>query len=44
MRYGRIGADGQKNVKSFPDEAAATRHADKLIEEKTEKGYEEIEP
>jgi DNA ligase-1 len=43
VRYGRIGSDGQTNVKDFADEAAAQRHADKLIEEKTEKGYEEVE-
>ena len=41
VRYGRIGSDGQTNVKSFADEAAARKHADKLIEEKTDKGYEE---
>jgi DNA ligase-1 len=41
VRYGRIGSDGQTKTKSFPDEAAATKYADKLIEEKTEKGYEE---
>lgn len=40
--YGRIGTNGQTNVKSFPDEAAATKHVDKLIAEKTGKGYREI--
>jgi len=41
VRYGRIGADGQSKTKSFGDESAAQAHAEKLIEEKTEKGYEE---
>ncbi len=43
VRYGRSGANGQTNVKAFPDEAAARKHADKLIEEKTDKGYEEVD-
>jgi predicted DNA-binding WGR domain protein len=42
VRYGRIGSEGQSNVKTFPDEAAAARHADKLIAEKTAKGYLEV--
>ena len=41
VRYGRIGADGQTKTKSFADESAAQKHADGLIEEKTEKGYAE---
>jgi DNA ligase-1 len=41
VRYGRIGTNGQTQTKSFADDAAATRHAEKLIEEKTGKGYEE---
>jgi len=40
--FGRIGSQGQTNVKSFPDAAAARKHADKLIEEKTKKGYQEV--
>ncbi len=39
--YGRIGTEGQTNVKAFADEAAASRHVAKLIEEKTGKGYRE---
>jgi DNA ligase-1 len=39
--YGRIGAEGRTQTKTFPDPAAAQRHADKLIEEKTAKGYQE---
>ena len=41
VRYGRIGTQGQTQVKSFPDAAAAQKHATKLIEEKTGKGYAE---
>ena len=42
VRFGRIGTDGQSQTKSFPDEAAAKKHADKLIGEKTSKGYQEV--
>jgi DNA ligase-1 len=42
VQYGRIGTAGQTSVKSFPDAAAAVRHAEKLIEEKTGKGYVEV--
>lgn len=42
VRYDRIGTAGQSNVKSFADDAAAASHADKLIDEKTAKGYEEV--
>ena len=42
VRYGRTGSSGQTNTKAFPDESAAKKHADKLIKEKTQKGYEEI--
>ncbi len=41
VRYGRIGSGGTTNVKEFSDTAAARRHAEKLIEEKTGKGYVE---
>ncbi|HET6249762.1 MAG TPA: DNA ligase [Tepidisphaeraceae bacterium] len=40
-RWGRIGAAGQSKTKTFPDEAAATKQVEKLIEEKTDEGYEE---
>ena len=43
VRYGRIGADGTTKTKSFDSEAAATAHMDKLIGQKTSKGYEEVE-
>ena len=42
VRFGRIGTNGQTQTKSFADAAAATKHAEKLIAEKLEKGYEEI--
>jgi DNA ligase-1 len=38
-RYGRIGSGGQTTTKAFPDEAAARKAADRLIAEKTGKGY-----
>jgi predicted DNA-binding WGR domain protein len=41
VRYGRLGTKGQISDKSFPDEAAAQKHAEKLIQEKTSKGYVE---
>ena len=43
VRYGRRGSSGQTNTKTFPEDAAAQKHADKLIQEKTEKGYVEAE-
>lgn len=42
VRYGRTGSSGQTNTKTFPDGTAAKKHADKLIAEKTEKGYHEV--
>jgi DNA ligase 1 len=41
VRYGRLGTTGQTSEKSFPDQAAAQKHADKLIQEKLDKGYVE---
>ena len=38
---GKIGTDGQTNVKTLADADAATKHAEKLIKEKTGKGYVE---
>jgi DNA ligase-1 len=40
-RWGRLGTDGQTTTKSFADEAAARAAADRLIAEKTGKGYVE---
>jgi predicted DNA-binding WGR domain protein len=41
VRYGRIGTQGQTQSKSLADAAAAERHAEKLVGEKTAKGYKE---
>jgi len=41
VRFGRTGTQGQTQVKSFPDAKAAQRQAEKLISEKTAKGYAE---
>jgi DNA ligase 1 len=41
VRYGRIGSDGTRKVKAHADAQAARREADKLIAEKTGKGYAE---
>ncbi len=41
VRYGRIGTAGTCKVKTFADAEAAQRDADKLIAEKTGKGYVE---
>jgi DNA ligase-1 len=41
VRYGRLGAGGQTQVKTFGGEDAAVAHATKLIGEKTAKGYVE---
>ena len=42
VRYGRIGSAGQTQAKDFLDPAAAERHADKLVREKTAKGYRQV--
>src|SRR5262245_46697289 len=39
VTYGRIGTTGQSQTKSFPSEEAARKEAEKLIKEKTGKGY-----
>ena len=41
VRFGRIGTNGQTQTKTLADADAATRHAEKLIKEKTGKGYQE---
>ncbi|MFT3711253.1 MAG: DNA ligase [Archangium sp.] len=40
-RYGKIGTDGQTTQKDWPDEDKAQAEADKLVSEKTRKGYTE---
>lgn len=42
VRFGRIGAGGQSQTKTFADEAKASREAEKLIAEKVKKGYVEV--
>jgi DNA ligase-1 len=42
VRFGRIGTEGQTQLKSFPDAAAAAKHVAKLIGEKVKKGYQEV--
>lgn len=41
VRFGKIGTNGQTTIKSFGSDADAAKHADKLIAEKTKKGYVE---
>ena len=41
VRFGRIGTNGQTQTKTFGDSAEASAHAEKLIAEKTGKGYVE---
>jgi len=41
VRFGRLGTDGQSLTKSFTDPSADRKHVDKLIAEKTAKGYVE---
>jgi predicted DNA-binding WGR domain protein len=42
VRYGRIGSNGQTQTKSFASAAKAQAEYDKLIREKTGKGYLEV--
>lgn len=42
VHFGRIGTTGQAQQKSFADAPTARREADKLIAEKTRKGYVEV--
>jgi uncharacterized protein (TIGR02996 family) len=44
ITYGRIGAAGQTQLKSFSDEAKAVKEHDKLVAEKAGKGYRETTP
>jgi predicted DNA-binding WGR domain protein len=40
-RYGKIGTDGQVSMKEYDTEEKAEREYEKIIAEKTKKGYEE---
>lgn len=42
VRFGRIGTQGQSKTKSFASDAAASKEHDKLVKEKTGKGYAEV--
>jgi DNA ligase-1 len=42
VRFGRIGSNGQTSTKNFADEAIAQKYAEKLVNEKIDKGYNEI--
>lgn len=42
VRYGKIGTAGQTQTKDYADAAAAAKSAEKLIAEKTGKGYQEV--
>ena len=42
VRFGKIGTGGQAQAKEFPSEAAAKASYEKLIAEKTKKGYVEV--
>lgn len=40
-RYGKIGTSGQQTLKDFDSDEKANKEYDKLVNEKTKKGYEE---
>ena len=40
-RWGKIGSDGQTKTKEFADAAKAKKEYEKLLKEKTDKGYVE---
>src|SRR5262245_63123925 len=42
VTFGKIGSTGQTQIKEFADEAAAQKEHDRLIREKTGKGYTEV--
>lgn len=42
VRYGKTGTNGQSHQKVFADSTVASKHAEKMIAEKTGKGYLEI--
>jgi predicted DNA-binding WGR domain protein len=41
VRFGRLGTDGQVQTKEFPSAEAASGHTERLIAQKTAKGYQE---
>ena len=42
IRFGRNGANGQTNIKTYPNETTAQASAEKLVAEKVGKGYVEV--
>jgi len=42
VRYGRVGTDGQSKTKEFDTEQKALASCEKLIKQKTGKGYREV--
>ena len=42
IQFGKIGSNGQIQLKKLPDASAATEEAERLIREKTKKGYAEL--
>jgi predicted DNA-binding WGR domain protein len=42
VRFGRIGTNGQTKTRTFGSADAATKERDKLVREKTDKGYREV--
>ena len=42
VTFGRLGTNGQTQTKTLADAEAAAKHANKLIGEKTKKGYQEV--
>lgn len=42
VRFGRVGTDGQTKTKDYGTDAAAKAAYDKLVKEKTGKGYKEV--
>src|SRR4051812_25937071 len=44
VTYGKVGTAGQTQTKTFPTPEKAAAEADKLIREKTKKGYAETTP
>jgi predicted DNA-binding WGR domain protein len=42
VRFGKVGTAGTEKTKDFDDAAAARKDHDKLVKEKTGKGYEEV--
>ncbi|HBH64721.1 MAG TPA: hypothetical protein DEA84_07870, partial [Erwinia persicina] len=43
LNWGRVGTQGQSQIKSFDDEEQARNACEKLIKEKTRKGYQAAE-